>query len=187
MHEKNQEGPKAMNPVWWSISRLWTRLRRNRTPPLTVPDPVWYFAYGSNMNERLFRERRHMTPVETRIGRLEGFRLCFTVGGGRRPGRSAPANIVEDPEGTVHGVLYLLPLRKFVRLDASEGRQYAYLWTDAEDETGAPVPVVTFRDMGGAPEGRPSLPYMNIVREAARQRSLPESYISFLDQVDTAE
>ena len=85
----------------------------------------------------------------------------------------------------VHGVLYLLPLRKFVRLDASEGRQYDYLWIEAEDTTGKIIPVVTFRDTGGAPEGRPSLPYMNIVREAARQRGLPENYLSFLDRVDT--
>jgi hypothetical protein len=88
---------------------------------------VWYFAYGSNMNERLFLELRHMTPIETRIGRLKDHRLCFSVGGGARPGISAPANIANDPGGTVHGVLYLLSLRKFVRLDASEGRQYAYL------------------------------------------------------------
>ncbi|MCH7555407.1 MAG: gamma-glutamylcyclotransferase, partial [Proteobacteria bacterium] len=36
--------------------------------PLIMPDPLWYFAYGSNMNERLFWKRRHMTPIETRIG-----------------------------------------------------------------------------------------------------------------------
>ncbi len=176
-----------MNPTWWPICRWWVRLRRHRTPPPSVPDPVWYFAYGSNMNERLFRERRHMTPVETRTGRLNGTRLCFTVAGGRRPGVSAPANIVDDPGGVVHGVLYLLPLAKFVRLDASEGRQYAYLWTDAEDDAGNIIPVVTFRDAGGAPEGRPSLAYMNILREGARQRGLPEDYLSFLDRIDTAE
>ena len=176
-----------MNPVWWSVCRLWVRIRRDRTPPLSVSDPVWYFAYGSNMNERLFRERRHMTPVETRTGRLNDYRLCFTVAGGRRPGVSAPANIVKDPGSTVHGVLYLLPLRKFVRLDASEGRQYAYLWTEAEDCSGTPIPAVTFSATRGEPEGQPSLPYMNIIREAARQRGLPENYVSFLDQVDTAE
>ncbi len=176
-----------MNRGRWSICRLWVRLRRGRTPPPSVSDPVWYFAYGSNMNERLFRERRHMTPVKTLSGRLNNYRLCFTVAGGRRPGVSAPANIVKDPDSTVHGVLYLLPLRKFVRLDASEGRQYAYLWTEAEAETGTPVSVVTFKAAEGAPEGRPSEPYMNIIREAARQRGLPEDYVSFLAQVDTAE
>ncbi len=95
--------------------------------PGHLPDPVWYFAFGSNMNERLFRKRRHMTPIESKVARLDGYRLCFTVAGGRRPGASAPANIRPAPGEAVYCVLYLPPLRKFARLDASEGRQYAYL------------------------------------------------------------
>ena len=176
-----------MNAMSWSVLRRWVRLRRGRLPPMSVPDPVWYFAYGSNMNERLFRERRHMTLIETRIGRLNNHRLCFTVAGGRWPGISAPANIADDPGGVVHGVLYLLPLRKFVRLDASEGREYAYFWTEVQDEAGETIPVVTFKAAPGAPEGRPSPPYMKIICEAARQRDLPQEYISFLDRVETAE
>ncbi len=175
-----------MTPTWWAVCRLWVRFRRGRMPPPSVANPVWYFAYGSNMNERLFRDRRHMTPVETRIGRLNNHRLCFTVAGGRRPGISAPANIADDPGGVVHGVLYLLPLRKFVRLDASEGRQYAYLWTEVQDEAGETIPVVTFMAAPSVPEGRPSPPYMKIVREAARQRGLPQEYISVLDHIETA-
>ncbi len=158
-----------MNTMSWSVLRLWIRLRRGRRSPVSVPDPVWYFAFGSNMNERLFRDRRHMTPIAARIGRLNNHRLCFTVAGGRWPGISAPANIADDPGGVVHGVLYLLPLRKFVRLDASEGRQYAYLRAEAEDESGTPIPVVTFKVPAAAPEGRPSLPYLDLLREAARQ------------------
>ena len=156
-------------------------------PPPSVANPVWYFAYGSNMNERLFRDRRHMTPIAARIGRLNNHRLCFTVAGGRRPGVSAPANIADDPGGVVHGVLYLLPLRKFVRLDASEGRQYAYLRTEVRDAAGNTIPVVTFKAAPGASDGRPSLPYMKIIREAARQRGLPRDYISVLDRVETAQ
>src|SRR5262249_54346125 len=58
----------------WQLLRFWIRLRRGRLPPWSLPDPIWYFAYGSNMNERLFRERRHMTPIETRPARLDGYR-----------------------------------------------------------------------------------------------------------------
>jgi len=176
-----------MNRAFLPFCRLWVRIRRGRVLPSSVPDPVWYFAYGSNMNERLFRERRHMTPIETRIGRLTNHRLCFTVGGGRRPGLSAPANIADDPGGTVHGVLYLLPLRKFVRLDASEGRQYVYLWTEIEDATGNVVPAVTYKVSSAAPEGHPSPPYLKVLREAARQRGLPDHYIEFLDNTEHAE
>lgn len=176
-----------MNAALWAVLRLWIRYRRGRTPPAKVPDPVWYFAYGSNMNERLFRERRHMTWREARVGRLHGYRLVFTVAGGMRPGVSAPANIVAAPGGVVYGALYLLPLRKFARLDNSEGRQYDYLWTEAEDLAGNRLPVVTYQVAHAALEGRPGRSYLNLIREAARQRSLPADYIAFLDSVEARE
>lgn len=173
-----------MNPLVWSVLRQGIRARRGRTPPARLPDPIWYFAYGSNMNERLFRERRHMTPVETRIGRLPDYRLVFTVAGGMRLGISAPANIVKAPGDMVHGVLYLLPLRKFARLDNSEGKQYAYLWTEVEDSTGSRVPAVTYAVPHAAPEGRPAASYLKVIREAARERGLPLDYIAFLDRIE---
>lgn len=176
-----------MNLVLWSALRLWIRYRRGRLPPASLPDPIWYFAYGSNMNERLFRERRHMTPLESRIGRLDGYRLCFTVGGGMRPGVSAPANIVAAPGGVVYGALYLLPLRKFARLDNSEGKQYDYLRTEVEDAAGNRVPTVTYKVPYDTPDGRPGRRYFELIREAARQRGLPADYIAFLDAVEARE
>jgi len=173
-----------VNPAVWALLRLWIRYRRGRMPPAKMPDPVWYFAYGSNMNERLFRERRHMTPIETRVGRLSDYRLVFTVAGGMRPGMSAPANIVRAPGSTVHGVLYLLPLRKFARLDNSEGKQYAYLWAHAEDSVGNQIPAGTYAVPDEAPEGKPGARYLKLIREAARQRQLPPEYIAFLDRVE---
>ncbi len=169
----------------WPVLRVWIRLRRGRMPPPRVPDPVWYFAYGSNMNERLFRERRHMRWREARVGRLKDYRLTFTVAGGMRPGVSAPANIVPAPGGTVYGALYLLSLRKFARLDNSEGKQYGYLWTEAEDLAGNRFPVVTYKVLHAAPEGRPGRAYLDLIREAARQRGLPDHYITFLENVET--
>lgn len=176
-----------MNSALWAVLRLWIRYRRARMPPANVPDSIWYFAYGSNMNERLFRERRHMTWLEARVGRLHGYRLVFTVAGGMRPGVSAPANIVAAPGGVVYGALYHLPLRKFARLDNSEGKQYDYLWTEAEDLAGNRLSVVTYKAAHAAPEGRPGRSYLNLIREAARQRSLPADYIAFLDSVEARE
>ena len=176
-----------MNSALWAAARLWIRYRRGRMPPLKVPDPIWYFAYGSNLNERLFRERRHMKWLESRVGQLRGYRLAFTVAGGMRPGVSAPANIVAAPGGAVYGALYLLPLHKFARLDNSEGKQYDYLWTEAEDLAGNRLPVVTYKVPHAAPEGRPGTGYLNLLREAARQRGLPADYIAFLDSVEARE
>ena len=173
-----------MNRLLWLAVRPVIRLRRGRMPPASLTGPVWYFAYGSNMNERLFRERRHMVWQQTRVGRLDGYRLAFTVAGGRRPGMSAPANIVEAPGESVFGVLYQLPLHKFARLDNSEGRQYRYLWTDVEDTEGAPVAAVTYQVAAAAAEGRPSRSYLNLIREAARHRGLPADYIARFDRVE---
>ena len=78
-----------MNRLIRSALRRWLYLRRGRMPPARLNGPMWYFAFGSNMNERLFRERRHMTPIETRIARLDGYRLRFAVAGRRSPGASA--------------------------------------------------------------------------------------------------
>jgi cation transport regulator ChaC len=176
-----------MNLLVWNALRIWVRGRCGRWPPPMLSDPICYFAYGSNMNERLFRERRHMVWREVRIGRLDGHRLAFTIAGGMRPGVSAPANIVAAGGESVWGVLYLLPLRKFACLDASEGRQYDYLWTDVEDATGNRLRVVTYKVPGAAPEGRPGKGYLNLIREAARRRGLPPAYIAFLDHVEARE
>lgn len=196
-----------MNKLVRLILRSWLYLCRGRRLPSDVDGPVWYFAYGSNMNERLFRERRHMTPIETRTARLDGYRLRFTIAGrrssgvtarfvkfiqkfnqiaagGRNPGVSAPADIVEANGETVWGVLYLLPFNKFVRLDASEGRQYDYLRIDAEDRNGRIVRALTYHVPYPAPEGRPSRGYLKLIRTAAQERGVPEDYTAFLDSVE---
>ena len=176
-----------MNPLLWQLVRpiIWSR--RGRLPPASMPHQVWYFAYGSNMNERLFRERRHMVWLDARVGRLDGYRLVFSVAGGMKPGMSAPVNIVEAPGESVWGVLYLLPLRKFARLDNSEGKQYAYLWTEVEDTAGTRVRALTYKVPHAAPQGRPGRGYLNLIREAARQRGLPAEYIDMLDRVETRD
>jgi cation transport regulator ChaC len=177
-----------MNALAWKILRLFIHLRRGRKPPANMHDPVWYFAYGSNMNEKLFRERRHMTPIETRIGTLAGYRLVFIKAGGAKPGMSAPANIVKDPQSEVHGVLYLLPRRTFARLDNSEGKQYSYLWTEIEDNMGNRLPAVTYLVADtSSPEGKPGKQYMNLIRTAARERGLPQHYIDFLDSIEVRQ
>lgn len=136
------------------------------------------------MNERLFRERRHMTWRQARVGRLKDYRLAFTLAGGMRPGVSAPANIVRASGAVVYGALYLLPLRKFAQFDNSEGKQYGCFWTEAEDPAGNKLSVVTYKVLHAALEGRPGRAYLNLIREAARECALPTDYIAFLENVE---
>jgi hypothetical protein len=71
---------------------------------------VWYFAYGANMHDSAFRERRGMNPLEWRPGRIRGYRLRFNLEG-RPTGKAAPANIFFDPNAEVWGVLYKITRR----------------------------------------------------------------------------
>ena len=62
-----------------------------------VPDdPVWYFAYGSNL-DRDQKEARTGAIREARVARLRGYRLAFN----KRASKAGRlyANIVPDPDG----------------------------------------------------------------------------------------
>ena len=103
----------------WTLS--WFYYRLHGLPLAGRPgEHVWYFAYGANMHDRAFRERRRMRPVEQRVGRIRGYRLRFNIEG-RPRGRSAPANLCPDAEAEVWGVLYRLTRRDLLRLDSTEG------------------------------------------------------------------
>ncbi len=182
---------RAWTPVIlrvWPLARLWYRawgLTLDGHPA----DEVWYFAYGANMHDSAFRERRGMRPEEWRAGRIIGYRLRFNLEG-RPRGRAAPANICPDGDAEVWGVLYRLRRRELVRLNASEGIpgwRYRPLWLSAEDIGGNPVSAVTYIADGKDKDGNPSLRYISLLREGARAHGLPAHWISFLESVEHAE
>src|SRR6266699_541956 len=88
---------------------------------------MWYFAYGSNLNQRAVtewcRHYAHRSPnlKGGRPGVLDNFRLCFPIfseswGGGI-------ADIVYDPGKYVQGALFDLTEPDLTILDAKVGRK----------------------------------------------------------------
>lgn len=72
-------------------------------PPATAEDAtVWYFAYGSNMNEEVLRGRRMIVPREAVPARLRGFRLAFDMMGlpFREPAFASAARVEGEPDET---------------------------------------------------------------------------------------
>ncbi|WP_395666874.1 gamma-glutamylcyclotransferase family protein [Methylocella sp.] len=171
----------------WRLSR-W-RYRRHGLELAGRPaDRVWYFAYGANMHDGAFRERRGMRPSAWRAGRLQGWRLRFNLEG-RPKGRAAPANIEPCAGAEVWGVLYEISRRDMLRLDASEGvpgRRYRPAWIEAEDAQGGSVTAVAYVAEGAAEDGRPSLRYITLLREGARAHGLPAHWLERLDAVEPA-
>ena len=171
----------------WTLS--WFYYRLHGLPLAGRPDEqVWYFAYGANMHDRAFRERRRMRPIDQRIGRIRGYRLRFNLEG-RPKGRAAPANLAPDAETEVWGVLYKVTRRDLLRLDATEGvpgRGYRPRQFEAEDRDGRLLPAVAYIARGNATDGTPSLRYLTLLREGARANGLPGHWLQFLDSVEHA-
>jgi cation transport regulator ChaC len=168
----------------WLLSRVHYRVHGLRLDGRPY-DHVWYFAYGSNMHDSAFRERRRIRPFEWRAGRIPGYRLRFNLEG-RPKGKAAPANICPDPAAEVWGVLYRITRRDLLRLDSTEGvpgRGYRPTWLLAEDIDGNKVLVVAYSAVGKATEGIPSLRYITLLREGARAHGLPAQWLHYLDSV----
>ena len=177
-----------MRPWYWWLTKLRYRCHGMRLSG-RPGDDVWHLAYGSNMNESVFRERRGMHPLEWRAGRIRGYRLRFNLEG-RPRGKAAPANIAPDPAAEVWGVLYRITKADLVHLDWTEGVpiwRYRHLWVEAEDQTGERLEAVTYIADGKPVDGRPSLRYITLIREGARAHGLPEHYIRILENVRHAE
>lgn len=187
--------PRPIRRIWipvmvrtWPMARIWYRvwgLQLDGQPH----DHVWYFAYGANMHDSAFRERRGMRPEESRAGRVQGYRLRFNLEG-RPKGRAAPANIAADQECEVWGVLYRITRRDLVRLNASEGIpgwRYKPIELLAEDIDGNSLAVIGYIADGNDEDGNPSLRYITLLREGARRHRLPKHWIAHLDSVRHAE
>ena len=170
----------------WLLSRCHYRFRGIRLEG-HAKDEIWYFAFGANMHDSAFQERRGIRPLEWRVGRVQGYRLRFNLDG-RPKGRAAPANLCVDPEAEVWGVLYRITRRDLVRLDSTEGvpGQYRHVWIEAEDIASKPVRAVTYIADGNEADGNPSLRYITLIRDGARAHGLPERWIRFLDSVKHA-
>ncbi len=172
---------------WW-LAKL--RYRRHGIRLVGRPEnEVWYFAFGANMDDSAFRERRGMRPLEWRPGRVGGYRLRFNLEG-RPRGRAAPANISRDPDAEIWGVLYKLTRADLVRLDGTEGvpgRRYRHLWVAAKDIDGHELAAVTYIADGHQTDGRPSLRYITLLRRGARAHGLPEHYLRYLESVEPAD
>lgn len=177
-----------MNRIRWFFTKL--RYLMHGIRLVGRPDEkVWYFAFGSNMHDSAFRERRGMNPLAWKPGRICGYRLRFNLEG-RPVGKAAPANLSPDPEAETWGVLYEITRADMVHLDRSEGvpgKRYRHLWMETETVDGETLAAFTYIANGKEADGNPSLRYVTLLREGARAHGLPEPYLRFLDRVKPAE
>jgi hypothetical protein len=139
-----------------------------------------------------------MRPLATRIGRLDGQRLCFDLPIGK--GERGVANLIADSASHVWGALYLLTPEQCAQLDRTEGvpagvydrlavsvladSSPAPSWPPGEAPLGeitAPVAAFTYRSRRGTHGRKPSARYLGLLLTGAREHDLPSAWIAFLE------
>src|SRR5262245_45894760 len=121
------------------------------------------------MSPAIFTGRRGMQPLESRIGHLDGHRLCFNLPVG--PGERGVANLEVVEGARTCGVLYLLTAEDCDRLDRTEGVHvglYARVPVDVVDGGGTRVAAFTYRSSFGSEGRKPSPRYMGLLLDGAR-------------------
>jgi cation transport regulator ChaC len=140
----------------------------------------YYFAYGSCMCpvdlKRSLGESTHAFVVGPAV--LKGYRLGFHYYSAKR--QCGALDILPEPSGEVHGVLYRLPWRLSHRLDQREGvarGDYCHESVAVERGGQAFVGVRTYVVMQKTPtEIAPNDWYFNVVLRGAITCKLPETY-----------
>jgi len=152
-----------------------------------VGEPLWYFAYGSNMCAAIFIERRGMRPAAATWGWLDGYRLCFAlpVGAGER----GVANLVCDAAARTCGVLYRITPEEGGRLDRSEGVHgglYGRVAVTVAAASGERMAAFTYQSGYSSAGRKPSRRYMGLLLAGAREHGLPAEYVALLRRVELA-
>lgn len=145
-----------------------------------TPEPLWYFAYGSNLSGRILRERRGLAPLAVRPGTLDGYQLVFTLPIG--PGERGVANLEAVASARTCGVLYLLSAADCERLDRTEGVPMGFYHRLAVEcaAEGARVAAFTYRSSFRDERRRPSARYLGLLLDGCREHCLPPDWVAFL-------
>jgi hypothetical protein len=150
-------------------------------------DSLWYFAFGANMNSKIFLERRGMHPLSSEPAELNGYRLVFD-----HPGiplvEPSFANVEKREGSKIYGVLYHMTRNEMALLNKMEGGG-AYQNLDLEvlgTQSGLKIAHVYWTENTGITHLKPSRRYINVLLEGAKEHNLPKEWIEFLENQPTS-
>jgi len=128
---------------------------------------MYYFAYGSNLNQRQMLERcPDSEPMFT--ASLPNYKLVFV--GWSRQWRGGVVSIRPFRGEKVLGAIYEVSDRDLRRLDNYEGypNNYTRLNVTVFDEGGEPIKAITYIKSGQSEEAQPSKEYLALIQQGYR-------------------
>ena len=144
--------------------------------PIFYKIMTYYFAYGSNMDERQMKERCPDSKL-IRKAVLKNYRLAFTIYSQKR--KCGCADIIKSKGDKVYGLLYTVTESDLNTLDRFEGHPIHYkrfqikLDNDILAETYEVVNKEVLHQV-------PSKEYLKLLTESAKNHRFPEKYQNFL-------
>ena len=158
---------------------------------------VWRFGYGSNIGLTTLQTKKNLRPKRYLVGSIKGWELYFQPGiPFVEPGFAAIHPSVDSQDDELHGSAFLIPLSEAVGLDEQERAYHVlpskFVTYDGEvvDGVGLYVPKKYVGEDGvikkaialeDTKQGIPSLRYLNLLRNGAREAGLCEKWIGKLD------
>lgn len=147
---------------------------------------VWRFGYGSNLGLRTLTEKKNLNPSRYIVGTIKGWELYFMPGFKYvEPGWAAIRQRSDNMD--LHGSAFLIPEDEAVGLDRQEGGydvlSCKFTSYDGEivEDVGLYVPK---KEKSTVEEGTPSLRYLQLLRNGAREGGLSGEWIRRLDSVE---
>ena len=136
---------------------------------------MYYFAYGSNMNQDQMLERCPSAIPLTR-GLLSGYRLVYDGWSVNR--NCSVANIVPDAGSIVWGGIYALEIKGMELLNKFEGYPVNYQQQEVSvrGDNGKSYLASVYLRIGQL-GGVPSEEYVQIIKTGAEKFNLPSDYI----------
>ncbi len=137
-----------------------------------MPEPLLYFAYGSNLSREQMRSRCPESRFVRRAW-LPGHRLAFS--GYSKKWGGAVATIVVEVDYAVPGLVYELGARDLEALDGFEGypRVYQRKLAVVHDDDARDLHVVTYYQVAETVRfGEPSERYRGVIEAAYREHDL---------------
>lgn len=132
---------------------------------------MYYFAYGSNLNQKQMLERCPDSKPRF-IATLPNYKLVFV--GWSRQRRGGVASIKPFRGEKVLGAIYDISDRDLRQLDSKEGYpdNYNRLKVTVFKEKGEPVEAITYIKARQSEETPPSPEYLSIIQQGCRDWGL---------------
>ncbi len=128
---------------------------------------IYYFAYGSNLNQKQMLERCPDSKPRF-VATLPNYKFVFV--GWSRQWRGGVASIKPFRGEKILGAIYEVSDRDLKRLDRCEGYPdvYDHLNVRVFNEDGEPIQAITYIKAGRAEETPPSPEYLSVIQQGYR-------------------